>query len=447
MTQDNEDKTIVVSGGSLSPGDGQPSQQVISAPKAKLVCTDASQVDGTPETLEFTLEKEAELVVGRDEGCSACIRSRRLSRKHARIFAGAGAWGIEDLHSTNGVFVNGQRVTTAWLRHGDEVRFGPIAFSFALDRPDVGASAAAPSQPAPGTGEEDAGEKTMMFGSREASEAVLSAMRAPEPPVEEKVATTVASRREFAEERGRGGGGAGKFAKVAAALLVVLGIVGGGGWYYMQGSAAREVEAAVGQGNRLAKRAIEAVRERTAADLLSASYAENGAVLAAQLAALEALAAGNPGHVDLVNTAAKLAFLHFERAFLPLYTAGQVNQAEELVTQTRNRIEALGNKLPSGVREAQIAEFHTARELLDFAGILLQFRRFAVEHPQVGDGAAVPDPQRIRRLFDLKGDYSSYRRSQNKAISVFFILFRTAVNDVEEHAIPLVNRWREQLDR
>ena len=63
------------------------------------------------------------------------VASRKLSRQHARLFSGEGTWGIEDLNSTNGVYVNGHKISTIWLKHKDEVRLGSLAFSFELDRP------------------------------------------------------------------------------------------------------------------------------------------------------------------------------------------------------------------------------------------------------------------------------------------------------------------------
>jgi pSer/pThr/pTyr-binding forkhead associated (FHA) protein len=56
-----------------------------------------------------------------------------VSRQHARLVRGLEGWFVEDLHSTNGTFVNGvealpgQRVR---LRSGDYVRFGHLTLLF-----------------------------------------------------------------------------------------------------------------------------------------------------------------------------------------------------------------------------------------------------------------------------------------------------------------------------
>ncbi|MCW5979547.1 MAG: transglycosylase SLT domain-containing protein [Bryobacteraceae bacterium] len=50
--------------------------------------------------------------------------ARVVSTRHAEIRADGGAFHLHDLDSTNGTFVNNERVTIARLRNGDRVRFG-----------------------------------------------------------------------------------------------------------------------------------------------------------------------------------------------------------------------------------------------------------------------------------------------------------------------------------
>src|SRR4051794_217228 len=62
--------------------------------------------------------------IGR-EGCDVNLMDPEVSRRHAAIRDQAGSLAIEDLGSTNGTFVNGQRITVVTvLRHGDSVRLG-----------------------------------------------------------------------------------------------------------------------------------------------------------------------------------------------------------------------------------------------------------------------------------------------------------------------------------
>ena len=62
--------------------------------------------------------------VGR-EGCDVNIDDSEVSRRHAAIRREGDAVVIEDLGSTNGTFVNGERISGSQsLSEGDEVRFG-----------------------------------------------------------------------------------------------------------------------------------------------------------------------------------------------------------------------------------------------------------------------------------------------------------------------------------
>ncbi|WP_298819139.1 FHA domain-containing protein [Chloroflexus sp.] len=58
-----------------------------------------------------------------------------VSRRHARIICENGSYAIEDLGSSNGTFLNRQRVPPSQpmpLRHGDEVQFGMLLVRFEL---------------------------------------------------------------------------------------------------------------------------------------------------------------------------------------------------------------------------------------------------------------------------------------------------------------------------
>jgi two-component system, cell cycle response regulator len=79
-----------------------------------------------------------ELVIGRDPGpAGLCIEDPGLSRRHARILRAAnGTFEIEDLGSTNGTLVRGQRVARAALEPGDYVQLGGgLQVRFAMTDP------------------------------------------------------------------------------------------------------------------------------------------------------------------------------------------------------------------------------------------------------------------------------------------------------------------------
>ncbi len=77
----------------------------------------------------------AESTVGSDEGNALVMAERGVSRRHAVIRRRAGRYELADLNSTNGTFINGERVRApAILKDGDELRFGPARFVFLDER-------------------------------------------------------------------------------------------------------------------------------------------------------------------------------------------------------------------------------------------------------------------------------------------------------------------------
>jgi hypothetical protein len=64
-------------------------------------------------------------LVGRSRECDVVIDDENVSRRHAEVRPSGGAWIVRDLGSTNGVKVNGQRITGAQsLRPGDRIEIG-----------------------------------------------------------------------------------------------------------------------------------------------------------------------------------------------------------------------------------------------------------------------------------------------------------------------------------
>jgi len=71
--------------------------------------------------------------VGRDQkSANVAVVHASVSRQHASIFQEGGVWTVEDLKSTNGVFVNETRTPKAQLKDGDVLRIGDIPFKFEL---------------------------------------------------------------------------------------------------------------------------------------------------------------------------------------------------------------------------------------------------------------------------------------------------------------------------
>jgi len=103
----------------------------------------------------FELTKEVTLF-GRDVTSDIVLGDTEVSRQHARITHTAGGYVLEDLGSTNGTFVNGERlISPRVLNPGDLIGFGEgVTLTFDAVSPDAAATiassvAAPPPTPAP----------------------------------------------------------------------------------------------------------------------------------------------------------------------------------------------------------------------------------------------------------------------------------------------------------
>jgi pSer/pThr/pTyr-binding forkhead associated (FHA) protein len=99
---------------------------------------------GKPHSHPLT---EGELLIGRDAGCDVVLRSKDVSRRHARFFVRGGELLVEDLGSHNGVFVRGARIARpAPVPPGAPVEIGDVKVSVAaadaVQARGVGAGAA-----------------------------------------------------------------------------------------------------------------------------------------------------------------------------------------------------------------------------------------------------------------------------------------------------------------
>ena len=72
-----------------------------------------------------TVPVSGNMVLGRAPECELALDDTFVSQQHARLFAKNGSWYVEDLGSTNGTFVNDQRLSSpAMVQPGDRVRVG-----------------------------------------------------------------------------------------------------------------------------------------------------------------------------------------------------------------------------------------------------------------------------------------------------------------------------------
>jgi pSer/pThr/pTyr-binding forkhead associated (FHA) protein len=94
----------------------------------------AAQAEGAPWTLrfisgkyqggEFPLRPNREIVIGRSSDLDMVLVEDMVSRKHAKIVTDGRGVSIQDLGSTNGTFVNGEKIRNMQLKDGDRILVG-----------------------------------------------------------------------------------------------------------------------------------------------------------------------------------------------------------------------------------------------------------------------------------------------------------------------------------
>lgn len=82
-------------------------------------------------TEEFALR--GEMLVGREDECDITLNSGHISRHHSKINVSPGGVYIEDLQSTNGTYVNGNKIKgRVRLNVGDEVAFDDLVYKLCV---------------------------------------------------------------------------------------------------------------------------------------------------------------------------------------------------------------------------------------------------------------------------------------------------------------------------
>jgi hypothetical protein len=81
-------------------------------------------ISGKYQGGEYPLKMERQVIIGRSSDLDMVLVEDMVSRKHAKITLASGKITIEDLGSTNGTFVNGEKVKQARLKEGDRILIG-----------------------------------------------------------------------------------------------------------------------------------------------------------------------------------------------------------------------------------------------------------------------------------------------------------------------------------
>lgn len=104
------------------------SRDLPAANRASLVRVDAERPSGG-EPARYELHSDR-MTIGRAAACELRIEEPSISSEHARLVRSDEGWRVVNLLSTNGVFVNGQKVFSHLLSDGDEIRLGRARLRF-----------------------------------------------------------------------------------------------------------------------------------------------------------------------------------------------------------------------------------------------------------------------------------------------------------------------------
>ncbi len=121
LTEDTLCYTPVCSGGSLR------EQPVNGERPARLEVT-----EGVLRGRQFTLDDNL-VVLGRRETCDVYLPDASVSRRHAVVMRQGRRYVIRDQGSTNGTYVNGEKVENKVLGHGDIIKLGKTVLVFKVE--------------------------------------------------------------------------------------------------------------------------------------------------------------------------------------------------------------------------------------------------------------------------------------------------------------------------
>ena len=122
-------------------------------------------LNGDSKGTHFDVEDHSPCSIGRDNGCTICLKDKLVSKKHAMVSYIDGKLTITDLEAANGTFVNGHKITSKLLNQHDNITIGANVFrvtsaddvedgaslvSFFSDKPIMDVQAPLPDEPSAG---------------------------------------------------------------------------------------------------------------------------------------------------------------------------------------------------------------------------------------------------------------------------------------------------------
>ena len=88
-----------------------------------------SAADSDDDAMTFRLPPGSVKTVGRAPRAAFVVDAALVSRLHCRLTAADESVDVVDLDSTNGTYINDQRVKSGCIKNGDRLRIGRVEFT------------------------------------------------------------------------------------------------------------------------------------------------------------------------------------------------------------------------------------------------------------------------------------------------------------------------------
>lgn len=124
-------------------------------------------ISGKYQGGEFPLTGEKEIVIGRSSELDMVLVEDMVSRKHAKIATNNGQIVIMDMGSTNGTFVNGEKIRKTRLKEGDRILIGTSILKVVAASNDGPISQSVAREQLEAVGKTDQGKQSSMSGTLE----------------------------------------------------------------------------------------------------------------------------------------------------------------------------------------------------------------------------------------------------------------------------------------
>lgn len=134
-------------------------------------------ISGKYQGGEFPIDLNQDVIIGRSSDLDMVLVEDMVSRQHSRIFTEASELYIEDLGSTNGTFVNGEKVTKKRLKEGDRILVGTSIIKLvSASEASGGGGMQQPQMPAQQPQETYQPTATSTFNSRQSGQTTMTGM-------------------------------------------------------------------------------------------------------------------------------------------------------------------------------------------------------------------------------------------------------------------------------